>query len=63
MIFEILDERQQSLHWIARVPSQSNPADPPSRGTLSGLEFFRPFVLCECSCPVTSKPLKPVVKE
>ena len=63
MTFEILDEKQQSLHWFARVPSSSNPADPPSRGTLSGLEFLKPFVLCESFCPVTNKPLMQIVKE
>ena len=27
MVFEELDEKQQSLHWVGRVPSASNPAD------------------------------------
>ena len=63
MTFETLDEKQQSLHWFARVPSSSNPADPPSRGTLSGLDFLKPFVVCESSCPVTNKPLMQIVKE
>ena len=63
MTFETLDEKQQSLHWFARVPSSSNPADPPSRGTLSGLDFLKPFVVCESFCPVTNKPLMQIVKE
>ena len=63
MIFEILDEKQQSLHWFARVPSASNPADPPSRGVLSGLDFLRPFVICDSFCPVTNKCLMQTVKE
>ena len=61
MIFETLDEEQQSLHWIARVPSPSNPADPPSRSSLSELDFLRPFEVCQCQCPVTGKTLQKIV--
>ena len=63
MVFEELDEKQQSLHWVGRVPSASNPADPPSRGTLAGLEFLRSFATCEGKCPVTLKQLQSIVKE
>ena len=63
MVFEELDEKQQSLHWVGRVPSASNPADPPSRGTLAGLEFLRPFSTCEGKCPITLKQLQSIVKE
>jgi hypothetical protein len=63
MVFEELDEKQQSLHWVGRVPSASNPADPPSRGTLAGLEFLRSFSTCEGKCPVTLKQLQSIVKE
>ena len=62
MIFEALDEQQQSLHWIGRVPSASNPADPPSRGTLDGLQFLQPFTVRDCSCPISNVPLKRIVE-
>ena len=39
-----LDKKRQSLLWFARVPSASNPADPSSRGALSGLNFSQTFL-------------------
>ena len=62
MVFESMDEQQQSLHWIGRVPSSSNPADPLSRGTLAGIEFLRPFTIRDCHCPISSFPLKGIVQ-
>ena len=62
MVFESMDEQQQSLHWIGRVSSSSNPADPPSRGTLAGIEFLRPFTIRDCHCPISSFPLKGIVQ-
>eukprot|EP00435_Cladocopium_sp_Y103_P036529 s3063_g9.t1 len=61
MVFEIMDEKHQSLHWVGRVPSASNPADPPSRGTLKGLEFLGDLVITECNCPISNKQLKRIV--
>jgi hypothetical protein len=29
--------------WVARVPSSSNIADPPSRGSTVELDFLRPY--------------------
>ena len=63
MVFEKMDERQQTLHWICRVPSSSNPADPPSRGTLETISFLKPFEICDGLCPITNKCLRSDVKE
>ena len=49
---ERLDERCPMLLWIARVPSSSNPADPPSRKSLRELEFLRPFKIIDARCPI-----------
>eukprot|EP00435_Cladocopium_sp_Y103_P006857 s546_g2.t1 len=61
MVFEVMDEKHQSLHWVGRVPSASNPADPPSRGTLEGLEFLGELMITECYCPISNKQLKRIV--
>ena len=63
MVFEKLDEKQQSLHWVGRVPSSSNPADPPSRGTLDSISFLRPFSIINAVCPITKECLKSDVKD
>ena len=63
MIFEKMDEEQQSLHWICRVPSHSNPADPPSRGTLETISFMKPFSICNGICPITNRCLQSDVKD
>ena len=63
MIFEKMDEKQQSLHWICRVPSSSNPADPPSRGTVQPINFLKPFSICNATCPITNQCLQSDVKE
>ena len=47
--------------WIARVPSASNVADHPSRGSLKELEFLRPYKCVQPFCPVTKLPLKSTV--
>ena len=62
MIFEKMDEKQQSLHWICRVPSSSNPADPPSRGTVQPINFLKPFSICNATCPITNQCLQSDVK-
>ena len=47
-----IDAAHPSLTWAARVPSESNPADPPNRGHMQGLEFLgecvlgNPYVRC-----------------
>ena len=49
---EEFDERCPMLLWIARVPSSSNPADPPSRRSLKELDFLRPFKVVDALCPI-----------
>eukprot|EP00435_Cladocopium_sp_Y103_P050211 s1922_g15.t1 len=61
MVFEVMDEKHQSLHWVGRVPSASNPADPPSRGTLKGLKFLGDLIVNECFCPMSNKQLRRIV--
>ena len=39
--------------WVARVPSSSNIADPPSRGSTVELDFLRPYKCVEPVCPMT----------
>ena len=63
MVFEAMDEELQALLWVGRVPSSSNPSDPPSRGTLDGLDFLRPFDVCNGICPVMNVTLQALVKE
>ena len=43
--------------WVARVPSASNVADHPSRGSVKELEFLKPYRCVEPLCPVTKFPL------
>ena len=44
--------------WATRVPSESNVADPPSRGTLEGLEFLRPLHKDRAWCPILQTQLQ-----
>lgn len=39
--------------WVARVPSSSKIADPPSRGSTVELDFLRPYKCVEPVCPMT----------
>jgi hypothetical protein len=43
--------------WVARVPSASNVADHPGRGSVKELEFLKPYRCVEPLCPVTKFPL------
>jgi hypothetical protein len=40
------------LLWVARVPSSSNVADFPSRGSVLELAFLRPFTCVSPICPM-----------
>ena len=48
-----------SLVWFARVPSQSNLADAPSRGTLQDLDFLCPMKVVNPRCPMLGIELRP----
>ena len=47
-----------SMLWVACVPSSSNVADHPSRGSVKELEFLRPFRCVEPLCPFLKCTLK-----
>ena len=44
--------------WATRVPSESNVADPPSRGTLEPLSFLGPMVIDNPECPCVQRLLQ-----
>ena len=55
---ERIDQNLDSLCWMARVPSPSNAADPPSRGRWNEIDFLRPFSLDVAKCPITGNTLE-----
>ena len=55
---EKIDSRLECMSWMARVPSSSNVADPPSRGSWTEIEFLQPYNLCKPKCPITGRALK-----
>ncbi|CAE7721851.1 SLC24A2 [Symbiodinium sp. CCMP2592] len=54
---EAADEARPCLPWFHRVPSQSNIADPPSRGRWDELAFLGPFARDAPTCFVTGEAL------
>ena len=62
MILERVDDRLMTSTWIARVPSASNVADPPSRGDVSEIKFLEPMDIVGAVCPVTKEPLKDLLQ-
>ena len=58
---EEIDMEAKSLIWMARIPSQSNISDAPSRGDASSLGFLKPFSIVSASCPVTGKCLESII--
>ena len=59
---EYIDKDLGALIWMARVASQSNVADPPSRGKWDEVEFMKPYELCFPSCPITGRALESLNK-
>lgn len=55
---ERMDQGSESLVWMARGPSPSNVADPPSRGNWDKIEFFQPFSVRFPHCPLTGRALE-----
>ena len=49
------------LLWVARVPSSSNVADHPSRGSLAELAFLKPYSVIYPKCPISGVCLKSIV--
>ena len=54
---EAADEARPCLPWFHRVPSQSNIADPPSRGNWAELEFLGSYVRDAPTCFVSGETL------
>jgi hypothetical protein len=57
---EELDDNLFSNMWISRVPSASNPADYPSRGSLGELKFLEPICKCKPTCPILGLELEAI---
>ena len=55
---EKIDDKFPSFLWVARVPSASNPADPPSRRNISNISFLGDVKVINARCPVTNVDLK-----
>ena len=62
LAFEKVDSSSPSLTWYARVPSQSNPSDSPSRGS-SDFPTFGSVTCDEALCPIVKCSLRAVVSE
>ncbi len=58
---EEIDSVFPSLTWAARVPSESNPADPPSRGHMEGLEILGECIYRKPVCPLLGVQLECVI--
>ena len=55
---DTIDNDFPSQIWAARVPSESNVADAPSRGTLEPISFLGEMLVDHTSCPMTGKKLE-----
>ena len=54
LALEKTDESHPMHLWTARVPSTSNPADPPSRRNVSDLAFLGDIDIIDAECPVVN---------
>ena len=54
LVLEKTDESHPMHLWTARVPSTSNPADPPSRRNISDLAFLGDIAIIDAECPVVN---------
>lgn len=61
MELELIDEYTRALMWICRAPSKSNPADGPSRATLSEINFLAPLKICLAFCPMVRRELRSIL--
>ena len=62
LVLESLGDDMPML-WVARVPSSSNAADHPSRGTVEPLKFLEPFKCVSPLCPIMGIPLENIIAE
>jgi hypothetical protein len=51
LVLEKTDESHPMHLWTARVPSASNPADPPSRKSVSDIAFLGDVNIIDAECP------------
>ena len=58
LAFEACDCEFSTVPWIARVPSSSNVADPPSRGSIDTISFLKPFKMVEAKRPISDRALR-----
>eukprot|EP00435_Cladocopium_sp_Y103_P038982 s2786_g10.t1 len=58
MILEDMDDELFANLWVTRVPSHSNPADFPSRGSIKELSYLGELRPCFPSCPIMKVELK-----
>ena len=63
LCIEEIDAKHPSHIWATRVPSESNVADPPSRGLLSPIQFLGKLVVDEPFCPIVNVHLKSCLAE
>ena len=54
LVLERTDDSHPMHLWTARVPSASNPADPPSRKNISDIAFLGDVKIMNAGCPVTN---------
>lgn len=59
---ERIDAEYPPYIWYARVPSSSNVADPPSRGSLDGLGFLGRVMIEVPVCPLSGERLMTCVE-
>jgi hypothetical protein len=55
---EVIDEGHPMHLWTSRVPSSSNPADPPSRGRISDIAFLGKINVIDPVCPISKTQMK-----
>ena len=55
---EAADKADPCLSWFHRVPSESNVADPASRGRWDDLSFLHPYQVDRPTCFITGQPLE-----
>ena len=58
LAFEACDCEFSTVPWIARVPSSSKVADPPSRGSVESISCLKPFRMIEAKCPISGRALR-----
>jgi hypothetical protein len=55
---ETVDESHPMHLWTARVPSSSNPADPPSRGSISEIAVLGKINVIDPVCPISKTQMR-----